>query len=116
MGSDHPLPGTQLSHARRPWLRGIPIAAGVVGMGLWVELESGFSFLRGTTLARGVVGIIGLGLLAAAAEFTGEAINARDKTSDSLPKRAAHLALLLSGVAVWLGLFWFWARLLGVAQ
>jgi hypothetical protein len=116
MDSDHPIPGTERLSERRPWLRGIALAVFVVVVGLWMDLESGFSLLRGTTLARGVVGIIGLGLLAVAAEVTGDAINARDKTSDTLSRRAAHLMLLLSAVAVWLGILWLWPRLLGVAQ
>lgn len=87
-----------------------------VGIGLWIDLESGFSLLRGTTLARGVVGIIGLGLLGFAAEVTVDAINARDRTSDGLPRRVAHLTLLLASAAVCVGLFWLWSRVLGVAQ
>lgn len=116
MGSDHPMPRTQPLRLHRPWVRAISVAVFVLAIGLWIDLETGFHLLRGTTLARSVVGIIGLGLLAVAAELTGDAVNARDKTSDSLPRRAAHLTLLLFGAAVFVAFFRLWPRLLGVAQ
>ena len=116
MDSDHAIPRTQRLRVHRPWLRAISVAAFAVGIGFWIDLETGFSLLRGTTPARGIVGIIGLGMLAVAAELTGDAISARDKTSDSLPRRIAHLVLLLAGVAVFVTLCWLWLRVLGVAQ
>jgi len=116
MDSDHATPAAQPFRAPRPWLRIISLAAIAVGIGLWIDMESGFSLLRGTTPARGVMGIVGLGLLAVGAELTADAIIARDKTSDSLARRVAHLTLLLSGVAVFVALVWLWSRVLGVAQ
>ena len=116
MDSDHAIPHTQRFRVHRPWLRAISVAAFAVGIGLWVDLGTGLSLLRRTSPARGVVGIVGLGMLALAAELTGDAISARDKTTDSLPRRVAHLVLLLAGGAVFVALLWLWPRVLGVAQ
>jgi len=94
----------------------VGIAVIAVGYGLWFDLQSGFSLLRGTSFLRGVIGIIGLGLLAVATEMTGESIVARDKTSDPLPRRGGHFILLVGAVAFWLTVFWLWQRALGLAQ
>jgi hypothetical protein len=110
------MPRVETLRTRRPWVSAISLVVVAVGIGLWIDLESGFSLLRGATLARGVVGIIGLGLLGVAAEVTGDAINTRDRISDGLPRRVAHLTLLLASAALFGGLFWLWPRVLGVAQ
>jgi hypothetical protein len=65
--SNDPIVSTPAALARRLRLRFGVFALAVVAAGLWADLESAFHVLRGTSLARGVVGIVGLGVLALAA-------------------------------------------------
>jgi hypothetical protein len=114
--SNDAIETTPAAPARRLRVRFGIYAVAVVAAGLWAELESGFHLVRGTSMARGIVGIVGLGVLALAAEVTGEALATRDKISDALPRRVASLIVFLVAVAVCVALVWLWWRLLGVAQ
>jgi len=94
----------------------LSVSVFVIGAGLLMDLESGFPILRRTSLAGGLVGIIGLGILVVAAEVTSEAITRRDETTHPLRLRVVHLSLLLAAGVSWLALVWLWYRVLGVSQ
>lgn len=76
--------------------------------GLLYDAYSGFFVLRNSKSIYGiVVGLMVTVILALAGEYVSEVINAKDKVSDPLYKRAFHLFILLATVAIVGFLYWF---------
>lgn len=77
-------------------------------IGLLYDAFNGFHVLRNAKSIYGIVaGLMVTVLLVFAGEYVSEVINAKDKVSDPLYKRAFHLLILLAVVGIVGFLYWF---------
>jgi len=77
-------------------------------MGLLYDAFNGFYVLRNSKSIYGIIiGLIMTVLLVFVGEYLSERIDARDKVTDPLHKRALHLLILLASACVIGFLYWF---------
>jgi ribose/xylose/arabinose/galactoside ABC-type transport system permease subunit len=88
-----------------------PILIGIIVLpliGLLYDAFNGFHVLRNSKTIYGIIaGLILTAILAFVGEYFSEVINAKDKVSDPLYKRAFHLFILLVSMSVIGFLCWF---------
>lgn len=88
-----------------------PIVIGIIVfplIGLLYDAFNGFHVLRNSKSIYGIIaGLVLTVILAFVGEYVSQVINAKDKVSDPLYKRAFHLFMLLASVGVVGFLYWF---------